>query len=102
MDVDEKPDDVPVELYVKIKKLINDGYEQTSYKYRHLNRIPPDTTGLDALKSIHPPGFTRIMENAHQQAAQEYMRLCDDEQIELTREEFKEFRRQTGRKFHEP
>ena len=102
MDVKEKPDDVSPELFTAIEKLLADGYEQTSYKYRTLNRIPPGTTGLDALKSISPKSYERIMENAHYQAAQEYMRLCDDERIELTREEFKEFRRQTGRKFHEP
>jgi hypothetical protein len=90
------------QLEVRVKEWIDGGYEQTSYKYRMLNRIPPGKTGLEALKEISPAAYERILAQANHWAAEEYKRLDDRDRLELTREEFKEHRRQTNRGFHEP
>jgi hypothetical protein len=86
----------------KISAIITSGYRQTSSKYRTLNRVPPGKTGLEALKEINPSVYQRIMNQANDWAEREFMALCHDEELTLTVEEFQEYRRQRGLKYHGP
>lgn len=97
--VDELKDQI---TEAKIKELIDGGYEQTSSKYRTLNRVPPGKTGLEALRELDQRAYEEVLEQANHWASEKYKMLCHTEEVILTISEFKEFRRQKGRKYYGP
>ena len=80
-----------------IDKLIEDGYEQVSRKYRTVARLPPGKTGLEALREVDPRLADQFLKNANEMAKHQYLRCYDSDKIELTYEEFSEFLIKTGR-----
>jgi hypothetical protein len=77
----------------RIKQLIADGYYSTSNKYRHVTRLPPGKTGMQALSEADPSWVERF----EQMAKRHYLRVhADEHRLELTPEEFAEFKRQGG------
>lgn len=77
----------------RVRNLIQQGYEQTSRKYRHLARLPEGMNGLDALRRLDPTLVSRWEENLEKMAADHYRRIYS-KQVTLTIEEFTEYRKQ--------
>lgn len=83
----------------KAKKLVEDGYEQISRKYRTLARLPEGMTGIEALRSADPFLAQRFLDNAERAAKEQYMRVYSkaEDRAELTVEEFNAYLKATGR-----
>jgi hypothetical protein len=89
-----------MDIKEKVADLIKQGYEQISRKYRMLGRLPEGKTGLEALREVDPRLAQHFLDNANNAAKDQYIRCYtrgEPYRIELTREEFDEFLRQTGR-----
>lgn len=85
----------------KAQRLIDEGWEQTSRKYRAVARLPAGKTGLQALLEVDPLRVLRLLENAEMWAADEFRRVHSHEENgmrqELTNVEFHAFRAAGGK-----
>lgn len=80
-------------------KMVEDGYQQISRKYRLVARLPKGETGLEALKRVDLRSYLRIMNQAEHSAADTYRRMHAREEgneIELDEKEFEAFRKAGG------
>lgn len=76
-----------------------DVWKQTSRKYRHVARLPPGKTGIQALKDASPDECRRVEELLERQCAAQYLRLYAAKEgfrEELTEEEFENFKANGG------
>lgn len=83
-----------------IDELLQQGVAQLSRKFRHVARLPPGMTGLEALRERAPNRYAEVMRRAEQWAADEYRHYVaqyHDDSFTLTVEEFSEFLTKTGR-----
>jgi hypothetical protein len=83
-----------------VDELLRQGAQQLSRKYRHVARLPPNTTGLEAMRERAPGRYAEVMRRAEQWAADEYRRYVAQyhgDHFELTVDEFSEFLVKTGR-----
>lgn len=86
---------VPAEAgTARAKEIIAAGYLQTSAKYRMVARVPPGKTAMQALCEADP----KWIEQFERIARNQYLRVYGQSQdrLELTREEFAEFKRLGG------
>lgn len=77
-------------LKEKAERLVSEGWEQISRKYRMLARLPPGLTGLEALREHDHKLVDRFLAVAEDNARFQYLRVYapEEHRIELTREEF--------------
>lgn len=64
------------------RKLVRDGWKQTSSKYRTIARLPEHVTmnsGLKALEAYDRDAYERIMEDAERRAADTFRRIYANE-----------------------
>lgn len=83
------------------KLLAEQGYKSTSNKYRYVARLPVGKTGIEACLALggDAAAFARnTFANAEHAATAQYLRVYApaEDKIELTKEEFDEFRRSGG------
>lgn len=83
---------MPGPLGESVRELIALGYVQTSSRFRHLARLPPNTTGIEALRSVDDQLVRNWLENLDNNCADHYRRVHASK-IELTPEEFAEYKR---------
>jgi hypothetical protein len=57
------------------KKLRAEGFKQTSNKFRHVARLPPGKTGLEALAELEPEYVRALQQRVEDQAAEHYLRV---------------------------
>lgn len=80
-----------------VRALIDTGYVQTSAKYRLLTRVPPGKTAIEAIEDEDPNFGAQVREQCENLARSQYLRICGRKnQIELTPEQFAEFKRLWG------
>ena len=81
-------------------QLLAGGWRQVSHTHRHLARLPPGKTGLEALAEVSPSSVADIMRRVEMEAADDYLRTHapEEHQKTLTIEEFDDFLRATGRR----
>lgn len=80
-------------------ELVAAGYKQVSRKYRLVARLPEGKTGMEALEAHAPDTARNFRRMAEEMAASQYLRIYadrDGNQVELTPEEFEEFRKAGG------
>jgi hypothetical protein len=82
------------------KKLRAEGFKQTSNKFRHVARLPPGMTGLEALEEVEPSFARELLRRVEEQAAEHYRRIHADrhglrETLDLRT--FQAFKRADGR-----
>jgi len=81
------------------KALIEDGYQQTSGKYRRVARLPIGESGIQALRRADPDTYQAIMMRAERDCADTYRRVYanrEGNQLVLTHEELRAFRKAGG------
>jgi hypothetical protein len=81
----------------KISDLIKRGYRQVSRKYRRVAALPEGKTGIQAIRDADPSYYKGVVARIEESCADQYLRVYAKDKLELTREEFAEFLRQTGR-----
>ena len=80
-----------------IQKLINEGYVQTSHRYRSVARLPEGKTAIQALTEADPVMGQDLMRRLEQWARSIYLRgSYPKDCLELTPDEFKEFKKLNG------
>lgn len=82
----------PGPLGESVRELIALGYVQTSSRFRHLARLPPNMTGIEALRSVDSEYVSIVFERIEMECADTYRRVHAPK-IELTSEEFAEYKR---------
>lgn len=86
---------------LNIDELLAQGGQQMSRKYRHVARLPPNMTALEALRTRAPEHYASVMRRAEEWAAHEYRLYVAGkfgDSFTLSVEEFNEFLVKTGRK----
>lgn len=86
---------------VSVDELLAQGGQQMSRKYRHVARLPPNMTALEALRTRAPEHYASVMRRAEEWAAHEYRLYVAGkfgDSFTLSVEEFNEFLVKTGRK----
>jgi hypothetical protein len=84
----------------RVDELIAGGFKQVSRKYRHLARLPPGKTGLEALAEVDPRLAAHFLARANESAEMMFLRVHHadgPDHVTLTVEEFKEYLGKTGR-----
>ncbi len=80
-----------------IQKLIDEGYVQTSHRYRSVARLPEGKTAIQALTEADPIAGKDLMQQLERWALSRYLRgPYSKNRLELTPEEFKEFKKLNG------
>lgn len=82
--------------------LLDEGWVQTSRKYRTVARLPPGKTGYEALKAVDPGIARHFWEQFQRTCADHAMRSCYEQRtaglsLELDEATFAAFRRLGGR-----
>jgi hypothetical protein len=85
----------------EIASLIDQGYVQTSRKYRHVSRLPSGMTGLETLAHHAPEIYEDIMRRAELEARDIALRslvpaVCGSQEV-LSRPDLERFRSMGGR-----
>jgi hypothetical protein len=78
------------------RRLVAAGYMQTSHRYRHVGRVPPGKTAVDALADVSPSSARRLAAQYEQWARAELLRVYSSEQLTLSIEQFAAFRKAGG------
>lgn len=78
------------------KRLVAEGYQQTSYRHRHVGRVPPGKTAIEVLEEVSPEAARRIRQQHEQWARMELLRVFSVGQLVLTEEQFDAFRKAGG------
>lgn len=80
-----------------VRELIDAGYMQVSSKYRILARVPPGKTALQAIEDENPEFAAQVRNQCENLTRSHYLRICGrKDQVELSIEAFKEFKRLRG------
>lgn len=82
--------------FEEAKRLIAEGYHQTSHKYRSLARLPKGKTALEALEEVSPSTAQRLRTRMEEWARSEVLRLNEAEKITANPRVFNAFKQLKG------
>lgn len=87
------------EVETAARSLVEQGYFQTSGKFRHLARLPEGKTAYEALNEVAPHVAERFKESFERWCRSQYLRVYvrgEPDQVTVSPEVLKAFRRLGG------